>query len=88
MEWSENWRYASRSIKSSLTLLRANRCHIMELIEHTLNALEKSIRLAHPQKPEVRITIFDVLEMQAGHVIDHIKDIQVILQAHQGNGLS
>ena len=82
MEWSENWRYASRGIESSLALLRANRRHIMELIEQTPGACEKSIRLKRPQKPEVRITIFDVLEIQAGHVIDHIKDIQAIRQAH------
>jgi len=80
-EWSENWHYASRGIESSLALLRANRRHILELIEHTPNALEKSIRLQRPNKPEVRITIADVLEIQAQHLVDHVKDIQAIRHA-------
>jgi hypothetical protein len=82
MDWSENWSYASRGIESSLALLRANRRHIVELIEQTPGACEKSTRLQRPQKPEVRITVADVLEIQAQHVVDHIKDIQAILQAH------
>ena len=82
MEWSVNWKYTSRGIESSLALLRANRRHIVELVEQVPGACEKSIRLQQPGKPEVRITVFEVIEMQAGHVVGHIKDIQTIRQAH------
>lgn len=71
-----------RSVELPLALLRANRFHIVDLLEHTPGAMEKSIRLAHPEKPEARATVFDVLEMQAGHIVGHIKNIQAILQAH------
>ena len=81
MEWSANWHYASRGIESSLALLRANRCHIVELLERAPDALEKSIRFKPPQQAEVRITIAYVLKMQTQHLVDHIKDIQAILQA-------
>ena len=81
-EWAENWKYANRSIEPSLALLRANRHHIVELIQKTPGAWEKSIRLKWPEGEEDRITIGEVLEMQANHVVGHICDIQMIRQAH------
>jgi len=81
-EWAETWRYANRRIEPSLVLLRANRHHIEELVRQTPNAWEKSIRLKWPDTEEERITIGDVLEMQARHVIGHINDIQMIRRAH------
>lgn len=82
LEWSINWKYASRGIESSLDLLRANRRHTVELVEQTAEAWKKSIWLEPPKGRKERITIAWIIEMQAGHVIDHIKDIQAILQAH------
>ena len=81
-EWAETWGYANRRIEPSLVLLRANRHHIEELVRQTPNAWEKSIRLKWPDTEEERITIGDVLEMQARHVIGHINDIQMIRRAH------
>lgn len=83
MEWSENWRYASRSIESSLALLRANRRHIVELIEHIPGACDKSIRLQRLNKPEVRITVMDVLEIHTQHMVEHVKNIEAIRQAYK-----
>ena len=42
------------------------------------NAWEKSIRIKWPDGEEERITIGEVLEMQASHVVGHIHDIQMI----------
>jgi hypothetical protein len=81
-EWAENWRYANRCIEPSLALLRANRHHIEELVRQIPNAWEKSIRLKWPDREEERITVGDVLEMQARHVIGHINDIRMIRRAH------
>jgi uncharacterized damage-inducible protein DinB len=81
-EWAENWKYADRSIEASLALLRANRRHIAELVQQTPNAWEKSIRLKWPEGEEERITIGEVLEDQASHVVGHINDIRMIRQAH------
>ena len=83
MEWSANWKYASRDIESSLALLRANRRHIMELIQLTPDAREKSIWLQRPEGQKERITIGWIIEMQARHVVEHIKDMQAILKARQ-----
>jgi uncharacterized damage-inducible protein DinB len=81
-EWAENWKYANRRIELSLALLRANRHHIVELLQQTPDAWEKSIRLKWPEGEEERITIGEVLQMQASHVVGHINDIQMIRQAH------
>jgi uncharacterized damage-inducible protein DinB len=81
IEWAENWKYSSRPIEPSLALFRANRHHIVELVQQTPNAWEKSIRIKWPQGEE-RITIGDVLEIQAPHVVEHVADIQTILRAH------
>ncbi len=88
MEWSENWRYTSRKIDASVTLLNANRQHIFELIECIPNAWDKSILLQRPDGQEERIIVGDVLEMQARHIIGHIQDIQQILQAYQQGEVS
>ena len=82
MEWSESWSYTSRSVESSLTLLDANRHHIIELLEHVPGALEKSIRLQPPHGAEVHITVREVIEMQVRHMTGHTQDIQAIRQAH------
>jgi hypothetical protein len=70
-------------IESSLALLRANRRHIVELVSLTPGAWKRSIWLKPPKGRKERITIGWIIEMQAGHIVNHIKDIQNILQAHQ-----
>lgn len=85
MEWSENWHYSSRDIESSLALLSANRRHVIELVEQTPGAWEKSARLKRPDGQEERVTVGWIIEMQTRHVLEHIKDIQAILQAHTGD---
>jgi hypothetical protein len=83
MEWSESWAYARRDLDSSLALFRANRRHIVNLLEHIPGACEKSVRLQRPERPETRITVFDVLELHVQHLADHITDIRAILQVHE-----
>lgn len=83
MEWSANWKYASRGLEPSLALLRANRRHIVELISLTPGAWERLIWLKPPKRRKEQITVGWIIKMQTRHVVDHIKDIQNILQAHQ-----
>lgn len=82
-DWATSWKYANRSIEPSLALFRANRQHLVELIQQTPNVWERSIRLKHPEiEEEQRITIGFVLEMQTSHLIEHIGEIQAIRQVH------
>jgi hypothetical protein len=82
MEWSENWAYPRRGLVSSLALYRANRAHIVDLLEHVPGALEKSIRLERRGKEEISITVFDVVELHVQHLGEHIQEIQSIRRAH------
>jgi len=82
MEWSESWAYSRRGLESSLGLYRANRRHIVDMLEHIPGACEKSVRLERPGREEMRITVFDVVELHVQHLADHIKDIETILKAH------
>ena len=82
MEWSESWAYSQRGLESSLALYRANRLHIVDLIEHIPGALEKSVRFDRPGREEIRITVFDVVELHVRHLTEHIESINAIRQAH------
>jgi hypothetical protein len=82
MEWSESWAYSHRGLESSLELYRANRRHIVDMLEHIPGACEKSVRLERPGRAEIRITVFDVVELHVQHLAEHIKDIQTIRKVH------
>ncbi|MFZ5855930.1 MAG: DinB family protein [Chloroflexota bacterium] len=82
-EWSESWAYPRRSLDSSIALYRANRAHIVDLLEHVPGALEKSIRFDRPGKEEMRITVFDVVELHVQHLEEHIASIKAIRQGNQ-----
>lgn len=82
MEWSGNWHYAGRSVESSLALLRANRRHIVELVHPVSDTWEKFVRCNRPDGKEERITVGEVISMQARHITAHIQDIKDIRLAH------
>ena len=82
MEWSENWAYAGRGLESSLALYRGNRGHIEDLLEHIPSACEKCVRFERPGREEIRITVFDVVELHVDHLAEHIESIQAIRKAH------
>jgi uncharacterized damage-inducible protein DinB len=82
MEWSESWAYSGRGLESSLALYRANRQHILDLLEHVPDAYGKSIRFQRPGKEEVRITVYDVIELHVQHLDEHLQAIRGIREAH------
>jgi hypothetical protein len=81
--WVEIWDYAGRPIELSLARFRANRRHVVELLEHVPGAWERHMRIKWPHKPEEPITVKDVVEMQTNHVVGHIEDIRRIREAHK-----
>jgi hypothetical protein len=82
IEWSESWAYSQRPLGTSLGLYRANRQHILDLLEHIPGACERSIRFQRPGREEIWITVYDVIELHVHHLTEHIQDIQMIRQAH------
>ena len=78
--WADCWSYSQRSIEESLTLLKANRDHIMQLLEHVPDAWEKTVEFYEPNGKIEIIPVGFIIEMQADHVFHHIKQIEKILQ--------
>jgi len=81
-EWAECWDYAGRGIESSLALLRANRRHMVELLQQIPDAWERYIFIQRPDGERRQATVGYIVEMQANHVPGHIDDIRRIRQVH------
>ncbi|NIW43034.1 MAG: DUF664 domain-containing protein [candidate division Zixibacteria bacterium] len=81
-KWAERWKYKSRSISSSLALFRANRNHIVQLLEHAPHVLENCLLIRWPRAGEQDVSISWVLEMQSQHVQEHVEDIREIRELH------
>ena len=81
--WVERWDYAGRAIEPSLALFRANRRHVVQLVGRIPDGWERHMRIRWPHRAdEERITVGDVIEMQANHVAYHVDDIRAIRETH------
>ena len=82
-EWAEVWHYADRALEPSLALFRANRAHIVQLVEQVPDAWSRHMLIQMRDGSERSVTIGDVISMQAGHAQGHIADIRTIREAHR-----
>jgi uncharacterized damage-inducible protein DinB len=78
-EWTARWAYTRRPLDKSLAFIKACRNHIMELIEYVPNAWDKSVKVPTRDGNIEIITVGAVIEMQADHVMHHVKRIKAIL---------
>ena len=78
MEWAKRWSYEKRSIDISLTLFRATRNHIMQLLENTPDAWTKNIKSPEPDGKIEIIPVGFILQMQADHLVHHVNRIAEI----------
>jgi hypothetical protein len=81
-EWVKRWSYAERDVSISLALLSANRRHTVDLLRQTPWLWEKCLLIPTRQGGQERVTVGEVVEMQARHVEGHVEDIQKIRQTH------
>ena len=81
-EWVKRWSYAGRDLGPSLALLRANRQHTCVLLEQVPWLWETSLLIPTLQGRQERVTVGDVVEMQARHVESHVDDIHQIRSCH------
>lgn len=81
-EWVQSWAYASREIEPSLALFRANRVHIVQLLESLPSAWEQRLVVRWPNGEEQQVSVAWVVEMQARHVPGHVDDIRRARQVH------
>lgn len=81
-EWAEVWRYADRAIEPSLALFRANRAHIVQLVEQVPNTWSRHMVMQILDGREEAVTVGDVIAMQARHALGHTEDIRRIRETH------
>jgi uncharacterized damage-inducible protein DinB len=77
--WANRWSYMKRSVDVSLSLLEASRNHVAQLLEHIPDGWNKSVGFREPNGEIVRVPVGFVIEMQADHVVHHVKKIEAIL---------
>lgn len=79
-EWAKLWAYDKRSIDVSLTLFKANRDHIIQLLEYAPDGWNNSARFQEPDGKIEVVPVGYVIQMQADHVVHHVKRISAIRQ--------
>ena len=80
-EWAERWAYGERAIEPSLALYRASRFHVVQLLEHTPEVWDKSLRIRWPDGEEQDVSVRWVVEMQTRHIEEHLGEIRRIREA-------
>ena len=84
IEWAKRWSYANRSIDASLALLRANRDHILQLLEYAPDGWTKSAQFRDSNGEIEVVPVGFVIQMQADHVVHHVKRILEIRKEISG----
>ena len=79
-EWAKRWAYEKRSIDVSLVLFEANRGHIIQLLKYVPDGWNKSVRFHEPDGKIEVVPVGFVIQMQAEHVVHHVKRISAIRQ--------
>ena len=78
--WGDRWAYSRRSIGASLSLLRATREHIVQLLASVPEAWNRCITFRTPQGEIERVPVGFVVKMQGDHVLHHLEGIRAILR--------
>ena len=84
VEWSKRWSYESRSIETSLALLKAIREHLLQLLEHVDDAWNKSAQFRNKDGSVQTIPVGFVIKMQTDHITHHVKRINEIREEMKG----
>jgi uncharacterized damage-inducible protein DinB len=79
-EWAKRWNYEKRSIDISLTLLRAIRAHILQLLEYAPDGWTKSVQFRDSNGEIEALPVGIVIQIQADHIVHHVKRILAIRQ--------
>ena len=74
--WADRWAYAQRPIEVSLALLKANRDHVIQLIEHVPDGWNRAVGFRDKDDQTEMVPVGFVIEMQANHVMHHLQQIE------------
>lgn len=79
-EWAARWSYDSRPINASLSLLKAGRDHVLQLLNSSPDAWNHAVLLRTPDGRIERIPVGFIVDMQAEHMFHHLRRIDAIVK--------
>ena len=82
--WADRWAYCRRPIGTSLSLLKVNREHVLQLLESVPEAWNRAVVVRTPQGATEQVPVGFVIQMQADHLLHHIERIRAILGEGRG----
>jgi uncharacterized damage-inducible protein DinB len=82
--WADRWAYSRRSIGTSLSLLKATREHVLQLLAVVPEAWNRAVVVHTPQGQIEHVPVGFVIQMQADHVFHHVERIRAILRERGG----
>ncbi len=83
--WADRWAYHRRSIGPSLSLLKAIREHVLQLLASVPEAWDRVVVVRSQQEKTEKITVGFVIQMQADHLFHHLERIHAILRESAGD---
>lgn len=78
--WAERWAYSRRAIGESLSLFKATREHVLQLLASVPDAWSRAVVVRTPQGEIEQVPVGFVIQMQADHVLHHIERVRTILR--------
>lgn len=82
--WADRWAYSKRSIGPSLSLLKATREHVVQLLESVPDAWNRAVTVRTPKGEIELVPVGFVVQMQGDHVFHHLERIRAILAERGG----
>jgi uncharacterized damage-inducible protein DinB len=82
--WGDRWAYSRRSVDVSLSLFRATRDHVLQLLESVPEAWDRSVAVRTRDGEVKRVSVGFVIQMQSDHVFHHVDRIHEILRDRGG----
>jgi uncharacterized damage-inducible protein DinB len=82
--WADRWAYSQRSIGTSLSLLKAIREHVLQLLASVPEAWNRAVVVRTPKGEIEKVPVGFVIQMQADHLLHHVERIRAILR--EGGG--
>lgn len=78
--WADRWAYTQRSIGTSLSLLKAIREHVLQLLESVPDSWRRKVFVRTKQDEIEQVPIGFVIQMQTDHLLHHLERIRFILR--------
>ena len=82
--WADRWAYNQRSIGASLSLLKAIREHVLQLLTSVPEACDRVVVVRTQHDKIEKVTVGFVIQMQADHLFHHLERIRAILREGSG----